>query len=304
MDLPCFMPADPVFWFSLLESIFASKNVTNSRDKFNAVLVALPPHLQLEAKPYLQQLTQVPRDDEDRRKQIYDTLKEKIIEITTVPEDRKLQELLDNAQIGTRTPSQFLNYLRNLLGNAGDENSKILRVIFLRNLPVTIKNILIAQQHENLDGMAQVADLLWESSGSSSQPLDRFSQQYPGGVVPTPSASSREGSTPQPMSKITAEQMDEIKGLRDSIEKLTRQIELMKVEFSGSIQTIKSEIRDLRNAQVAHRQGVSVSRQSTAGGRSGGNQASVSYCYFHKRFGSSAFKCESPCSFSGAEQGN
>lgn len=227
MDIPTFSSADPAFWFTLVESIFESKNVTNPRDKINAVLLALPNHLQLEAKPILSKFQQLAVDDAVGKRQTYEELKQKIILLTTIPEEQRLQELLNNAQSGTRTPTQFLNYIRNLQGDAGGRNNKFLQTIFMRNLPTDIRNIIIAQQFGTLDHMAATADLIWKKP--EAQVFNVFGEEN------TSTQTTSGNPLIQHIAKMKTSQDEEIQELKLTIRQLSRQIEELHSEFSSSI---------------------------------------------------------------------
>lgn len=297
MDLPSFISDDSAFWFSLVESIFQSKKVTNPRDKFNAILLALPHHLQLEAKPLLRQLDSVADDDEEGRQGIYSSLKVRILDVTSISDEHRLQELLDNAQIGTRTPSQFLNYLRNLQGDAGDSNSKYLRLIFLRNLPKNIKNIIVSQRKENLDDMAETADLLWEGPGNSrGVSQERQTRQIGTLEAPSPQADVQDELIQQ-IVRLRSTQREENQSIRQAMTRLADQLEKMQVEFDRTIRSMRSELDLLgRRPSSEARRDRNIGKDFAAG--LGDNQNHTTWCYFHQRFGASAFKCSAPCTYS------
>ena len=296
MDLPSFIREDSEFWFSLVENLFKSKKINNPTDKFNAILLVLPHHLQLEAKPFLKQLTST-EDNATGSEAVYATFKKKIIELTSVTEDRRLQELLDEAHIGTRIPSQFLTYLRNLQGDAGDANSKILRLIFLRNLPNDIRNIIVSQGKNDLDAMAQTADLLWEKPNSSV--TDTSVRARPSHAVisqPTP-----DEALIQQIVKLKSSHKEEASVLHSELRKLSERLESMQSEFEHSIRSLRSELNSLKY-QHHHEVSQHPPSLSKATGWTGDDAANP-LCYYHKRFGNAAFKCTQPCTFV-TRQGN
>lgn len=298
MDIPTFIAADPIFWFTLVESIFTSHETTNVRDKFNAILLALPNHLRLEAKPFLSRLANITDDNTAEREVLYEELKKKIISITSLSEEHRLQELLHGVQIGTRSPSQFLNHLRNLQGDAGDRDSKYIRLIFLQNLPTDIRNIIVSQQKENLDDMATTADLLWQKPNGSIAKI--FGE-------PSPSKASENSDVIQKITEIKSTYSNEIGELKQCITKLTQQMETMQIHFSRSIDSLRSEIGQLHEKHVYVGRQPANSQAVAAGGLPGSNTGNPnfnSWCYFHQHFGRAAFKCTQPCSFSRSSQGN
>lgn len=304
MELPSFINDDAAFWFSLVESIFKSKKVTNARDKFNSILLALPHHLQLETKPLLQRFSSVAEDDAAGKDLIYDSLKKKILDVTSVSEDQRLQELLDNAQIGTRTPSQFLNYLRNLQGDAGDTDSKYVRLIFLRNLPKDIKNIIVSQQKEKLDDMAQTADLLWERPGSNRSASQNQQASQIGSLEALSPQVAVQEELIQQIVRLRSTQREENQDIKAAMVKFSEQLEKMQMDFDRTIRSMRSEL-DLMKSRTYDevRRDRNFGRDAAVGLKSNG-QNPTSWCYFHQRFGASAFKCSAPCTFPTASSGN
>lgn len=295
MDIPCFISADPAFWFTLIESIFESKQVNNVRDKINAILLALPNHLQLEAKTILLKFHQLAADDAAGKQEAYDELKQKLITLTSIPEELKLQELLDNAQIGTRTPSQFLNYIRNLQGDAGDRNNKFLRTIFVRNLPTDVRNIIISQKYNNLDDMAATADLIWKKPNSQI-----FSMYDEGNSSSQP---SDENALVQHIARMKNSHDEETKEFKLALTKLSKQLDYMQSEFSHSIRTLRSEMDSIHNTLKSQGSSQAYPQRSNMATGKWTQQDSNTWCYFHQKFGDAAFRCSQPCSFSN-KQGN
>lgn len=298
MDLPAFLSADPAFWFTLVESIFTSRKVTSVREKFNAILLALPSHLQLETKPFLSRFANLTDQNAAERGILYEDLKKKIISITSIPEEQRLQELLHGAHIGTKTPSQFLNYLRNLQGDAGDRDNKYIRWIFLQNLPIDIRNIIISQQRENLDEMANTADLLWQKpNGNIAHFLGESSV----------SVASQKSDLIQKITEAKSSNISEIRELRQSVATLTKQMGDMLTHFVASIDSLKLEINQLREKQCYVNNKAPNSTAMAAGGLPGNDTINPNFnawCYFHQQFGRSAFKCSQPCNFNQSNQGN
>lgn len=296
MDVPAFIVADPIFWFTLIESIFTSQKIINVRDKINAILLALPNHLQLETKPFLSKLTATAEENSDEKKKIYEDLKRRIITITSIPEEQRLQELLHSAHIGTRTPSQFLNYLRNLQGDAGDRDNKFIRLIFLQNLPTDIRNILIAQQKENLDDMAATADLLWQ------KPNGAISCTFGNDPVPVVSQNS---DITQQISEIKSSYRNEVRELELSLADLSKKMDDMRINFQQSINALRCEVIQLREQQS--NRNPSAQLAVAAGKLPGENRGHPNFnslCYFHEKFGNSAYRCVQPCNFNPNNQGN
>jgi hypothetical protein len=120
--------------------------------KFLLTMAALTPELRVVARKIFD------LDPELR----YEALKELIITKTKKPENKRIQQLLNGAEIGDRRPSDYLNYLRQLMGEKKEENGTILRTIFLNNLPAQMRPIVAATKAATLDEHAETADKIFD----------------------------------------------------------------------------------------------------------------------------------------------
>lgn len=328
IKMPQFIASDPSLWIMLVERAFAVNNIINQQNQFDMVLELLPEHLVLSIKSTL---TNVIKNLGQEGLQPYKILKDKILEMSSDSEDVRITQLLQKEEIGTRTPTQFLNHLRNLLGDDETENNPFIRNIFLKNLPAITRAIIAGQQNKDLSVIAATADAIHcvEFAKNHINSIDHGS--YEGGDNRTTA------SEELMMAKINNLMLKQEHGSDDRLgrleQRLQQKLKLQEEEFSRKMKIMNQEIDELRNrmwgnAQIAptpqmqptqwsrttwnNRTGRTYDnngappRARTQGNASySGNQAvrgTNSKCYYHNRYGDSAYQCIAPCSY--YDQGN
>lgn len=145
VKLPTFWKQEPVLWFAQVEALFSSKGITQDQTKYDYVVAALDSSTILEIKP-----TIVSPPTKDR----YSSLKTALKDAFDRPQCAKDAELLSITEIGDRTPTSHLRYLRSL----NSDGSTLLQACFLSHLPADIRAIVTAQGLADVDQMAKAAD--------------------------------------------------------------------------------------------------------------------------------------------------
>ena len=107
VKLPPFWASDPQIWFAQVEAQFTTRRIVAQHSKFAHVVSALQPEIDQEVRDLL--LT--PPTDRP-----YEVLKEQLIRRTSESEQRRLQMLLTEEELGDRKLSQLLRKMRQLLG--------------------------------------------------------------------------------------------------------------------------------------------------------------------------------------------
>ncbi|XP_065297941.1 uncharacterized protein [Dermacentor albipictus] len=160
VKLPPFWTGDPELWFVQVESQFAARRITADSTKYHHVVGNLPPATASEVRDLL--LTP-PAEN------AYQTLKE--IRRITPTEPERLQQLLREAELGDRRPSQLLRHMQQLAGDATASDGRLVRELFLRSLPTSVRIGLTASGETDLAKMAELADKLMAPSANSLQEM-------------------------------------------------------------------------------------------------------------------------------------
>ena len=129
IKLPPFWKGDPLVWFAQAEAQFTTRAISTEATKYAYVIAALPQ----EVVQYV--LISPPDKDE------YTTLKAKLIAGVSASEQRRVQMLLTEEELGDRKLSQLLRRMEQFLGEQKLEKG-ILKQLFLQRLPVNVRLIL------------------------------------------------------------------------------------------------------------------------------------------------------------------
>lgn len=229
IKLPQFWKANAALWFALAEAQFAQHHVSNTQ-KFYMVITELDQDLLVVVSDIVLNPT---------ANNSYEKLKRRLIENFTLSEERRVKQLLNEAELGDKQPSTLLREMRSLAsGNVTDD---FLRTIWLQRLPIQAQAILAASS-ESLDNLTKIADKIVETTSVDSI------------------AAIRQSST--------------LDSLQQQITQLTQLI----AQLGGERSRGRSQ----------HRENSLNRKRSKSSG----------FCYYHKRFGANARKCNEPCNFS------
>ena len=158
VKLPPFWPADPHVWFAQVEAQFTTRGVTTQQTKFDYIVSSLAPEIATEVRDLI---LQPPKDTP------YDKLKEQLIKRTAASEQKRLQQLLFNAEeLGDRKPSQLLRRMER--DKARTTDGAFLCEFFLQRLPQNVWMVLNSTPDTgNLNDVAQLADKIMEAATPS-----------------------------------------------------------------------------------------------------------------------------------------
>lgn len=95
-----FWRGDPEIWFAQAEAQFATRGILTEQTKYSHVISALPPEVAQEVCDILINPTATGQ---------YAEIKIRLIEQTTASEQRRVQMLLTEEELGDRKPSQYVS---------------------------------------------------------------------------------------------------------------------------------------------------------------------------------------------------
>ena len=147
IKLPPFWTPDPELWFSQVEAQFRTRRIKDEQTKFDYVIGALTPEVAMEVRDLM---VSPPADTP------FTTLKKKLIGRVSISEERRLQMLLSEEQLGDRKPSQLVRRMRQLLGSTIIDDG-ILKSLFLKRLPSPVR-VVVAAAPGTLEEVAELAD--------------------------------------------------------------------------------------------------------------------------------------------------
>lgn len=151
--LPPFWADKPAVWFSQAEAQFTVNSITTEKTKYAYVVAQLDTRVAAEVEDII---------TGPAANRTYSKIKETLISRLSISEERRVQQLIRDEEIGDRKPSQFLRCLRSLAGTSAAVSDSLLKQIWLQRLPTTASAILTSQTALELDALATLADRIVE----------------------------------------------------------------------------------------------------------------------------------------------
>lgn len=257
IKLPPFWPADPAIWFAQVEATFATKRLSSQKSKFDHVVASLTPEVAAEIRDLILR----PPDTEP-----YNVLKDTLIKRTAASEQRRLQQLFQSEELGDRKPTQLLRRMQQLLGDKAGLDGTFLKELFLQRLPSNVRMVLAASPSDTpIDSLAELADRVVEVAG---RPIASVNH-------PVPQATPL--NCPDQVSPVSTEQSGHPTAA--DFERVLS--ELAKLQASVKALTRASSTSPRR------RRRQSLDRESSP----------EQLCWYHRKFGEQARKCNPPCSY-------
>nr|XP_054770804.1 uncharacterized protein LOC129278684 [Lytechinus pictus] len=247
IKLPPFWKTDPLVWFAQAEAQFSTRGISSEATKYSHVIAALPQEVAQEVRDIL---ICPPENNQ------YQTLKEKLMARVSASEQRRVQMLLTEEELGDRKPSQLLRRMEQLLGDQTLEKG-IFKQLFLQRLPVNVRLILASTSEAlSLSDLSELADRIIEAQPESHGAISAVAQK-PGEAKPR-------------------------NDLENQVSELTRLVREL-TTVVGNMQRRQSRSRSRRRDTSARRDA-----QSTGA-------AAGELCWYHSKYGDNAHRCRPPC---------
>lgn len=289
VNLPTFDATNPQHWLRMSIYAFKAYNVTDEQQKYYLMIGALPSHIQMDAADNVK--PDLPNS--------FKTLCDYITKITSIPTEKRIKTLLSDTQMGDRKPSQFLRYLRELIGSEADGDSTFVRSIFLDRLPKKITMIIAPPPEQSLDSIAEIADRIslyshvYAESSTIASISSRNSEVAP--FVPTPKENF--GISIGNLNDSINALKIESRSFGSQLNAMQQQINSLITNFNSSMNLLQRQMSNLQpqNRDRAYKsRSTSRSRDETTLNRN--------LCFYHTKFGDRATKCVNPCSWNNSNQ--
>ena len=281
--LPDYSPDDE--WLQLSIKIIASSGNTNNSSKFLALFRALPKDIQRDYKTLLT----------SNNATTYNILVQELTNRLQLPDHAKFQTLHSLESIGDRSPKQFLRDLKHKYQAAGGINNSMLRYAFAYGLPEEYRNVVFANDPNNLNDAADRVDDLWNTNKALNNNFNPFANSQLG-------INSSSNMHTQNKQTVSTDRL-EIENLR-----LSSTIEDMS-------ETIKKLNQRLESLELANKTFTNRTNDSYQIPQRRSNQTDSNYykpinqtcptipnaqnpqglCYYHACFGTKARKCQDSC---------
>ncbi|GBL88536.1 hypothetical protein AVEN_86269-1 [Araneus ventricosus] len=155
VKVPPFWRENPAIRFSQLESQFITSGIVQDSIKYHNVVASVETEILSQVSDII---TSPPNDD------MYKKLKERLINIFSDSEERRLKKLLQDVELGDKCPTMLLRQMQDLAGNrVGDE---LLRSLWLQRLPTQIQAILTTSS-DDLNKLSIMADKIADVTSGS-----------------------------------------------------------------------------------------------------------------------------------------
>lgn len=263
IKLPQFWTSCPEAWFIHAEMQFATRGVTQDRTKYEYIVTALPQEVIMTVLDFIQNPPPGER---------YAQLKTILIDRHSMSENKKLDKILSDSEIGDRKPSEFYRSLVLLAGS--NFSSDLLKKLWLRKLPKSLNIALTGSNLSDINELIRLADSIWEVLHSNEIASMKES------------ISTTEQSNSSNLEKIVEGLVQATSNICNSFNKLSLEVDSMKRQID------EYQYQRMNNRRFGR-------SRSRSRGRSG-NRNWV--CRFHYKYGSEARQCEQPCSFSRQSQ--
>lgn len=257
IKLPDFFSENVDLWFWQVESAFTAASIKADAKKYHAIIGQLPAQVILKLADF--------RTNPPAQNEMYNTLKKRIIQEYADSEQTKITKLLEDMPLGDRKPSQLLSDMRAKASNTA-VNDNLLRQLWMRNLPETIRAILSTDDATPLSEKAATADRVLEAMRN-------------GLLLPSKSINEAQSNL-----VFTNQSSPNANNLLD--------------QLTAAVNTLTSEVKQLHISRSKTRSNTPVPNKNREKSNNGQKrEQKFDFCWWHHKFGSEARRCKSPCKF-------
>lgn len=150
--IPQFWRDKPRLWFAQFETMVANQKLSDE-NKFGLVVA------QLE-KVDVEQISDIIMSLPNTGR--YEQTKKRLLSVYEESENKQLQKLLNEVELGDQRPSQLLRRMRDLARNKLPDET--LRMLWMSHLPASTRAVLSVSMESNLDSLAAMADKMDEQT--------------------------------------------------------------------------------------------------------------------------------------------
>lgn len=147
VKLPPFWAKKVPLWFTQVEATFSVNRITKDDTKFMYVVSELSPQ-------YLEEVEDVLSNLPANKK--YDTIKAALIKRLSDSDAARMRKLLENEELGDRTPTQFWRHLKKLSNSSVKD--EFLIEMWKTRLPIKTQQVLAAITEKDGNKLAEIAD--------------------------------------------------------------------------------------------------------------------------------------------------
>lgn len=251
ITVPKFNKTNPEFWFFQIESAFRFGNIISDTDKFDLIAMNLEDDLAQEAQYIIAAVA-----PENR----YQRLKSRLIARFAESSESKLQRLLSGLDYSGLKPNEVLARMKSFAPDVGSE--PIIRALFMRQMPLSVRPILSIIPEGNIDDLAKTAEKMLNSVDANFV-CDMSTQQRK--VL---------NST-----NVEAVARAPITGINTSIQMLI-----------DTVQKLQGEVNSLKKAQSVNNNRANPTGNTTT-------TTNGEPCWYHQKYGASARKCRPGCTY-------
>lgn len=192
----------------------------------------------------------------------YTDLKRALMDRHSLSTSKRIEQLLSGEEIGDRKPSEFYRRLKTLAGQSPMVTEQLIIELWYRRLPPMVTALTKSSGKTDVKDLIQMADTVFETMQQQNFAINAIA------------SSSSHLATNSESNLAIAELTMQNQRLQSEISEIRNM--LSKINFHG-----RSRSR-----------GRSNFRQRTPSRKRGNDM-----CYYHRRFGNKANKCEPPCKF-------